>query len=77
VTVAFTTMDGSAEAGVDYTAFTQLTVAFLPGQTVQHVVVPILVDDLSEAQENFLAMLNNPTNAVILNGTAIGMILAN
>ncbi len=51
------------------------TFTFFPGQTEREIVVPVLVDRLSEGDESFFVNLSNVTNATILNGQATGTIL--
>src|SRR5262249_22160609 len=61
-TVWFTTSDGTALAGQDYTA-TRYIVTFNPGVSTQFVQVPILNDNLTDGTEDFTLTLYNPTNA--------------
>ncbi len=73
VTVDYTTVDGSAIAGLDYTTTTgQLT--FAPGDSVKTITVPILNDALPESTESFTARLSNATNAILSNPEAVGII---
>ena len=76
VTANYTTADGTATAGVDYTATTG-TLTFNPGQTSQTIVIPITGDRLDEIDETLTVTLNNPTNATIADGTGVGTILDN
>ena len=64
VSVDFATADGSAKAGLDYTA-TNGTLVFAAGVTNRTFTVPILNDGLVEATETFRVTLSNPTNAVL------------
>ncbi|MCB0037275.1 MAG: lamin tail domain-containing protein, partial [Anaerolineales bacterium] len=75
ITVAYTTADGDALAGEDYTAASgQLT--FTAGTLSQTITVTILGDELVEADETFLVQLSNATNgALISDGQALGTIL--
>ena len=73
-TVDYATMDGSAVAGVDYTA-TSGTPTFAPGQTSQTISVPILVDLRVQGDTTFYVNLSNPTNATLQNATGIGTII--
>lgn len=70
VTVELATSDGSAHAGVDYTAVSQ-ELTFSPGQTSQTVKVPILLDTTAEGTETFNIILSDPTNAAL--GTKLGV----
>ena len=54
--VAYATADGTATAGVDYTAATG-TLTFLPGQTEIIVAVPLAADDLDDTGETVLLNL--------------------
>jgi len=76
VTVAYTTANGSAAAGSDYTAVSA-TLTFLPGQLQQTILVPILPDTLAEANETFLVRLSSLTNATLLDGEALVTIVDN
>lgn len=69
VTVNWATVDGTALAGLDYSASSG-TLTFTPGATSQALTVPILGDLLDEADETFSVVLSSPTNATIANGTA-------
>jgi YD repeat-containing protein len=78
VTVNFTTANGTAIAGSDYTA-TSGTLTFAPGETSKTVSVAILDDSLYEGStaETFLLNLSSPTNATLGTSSAIGMIADN
>ena len=64
VSFSYATADGTATAGSDYTARSG-TLYFLPGETVQSVLVPILNDGVTEADESFTLTLSNPRGAGI------------
>jgi len=68
ITVQYSTANGTALAGSDYTA-TSGTLTFTPGVTSQTISIPILNDSVNEANETFTLKLTSPTNA-ILGGTA-------
>jgi len=72
VTVQFTTSNGTATAGSDYTA-QNITLTFNPNQTSQTFFVPILQDNLDENDETVNLTLSNPTNATL--GTLINAAL--
>ncbi|HKG81206.1 MAG TPA: Calx-beta domain-containing protein, partial [Pyrinomonadaceae bacterium] len=64
-----------AVAGVDYTAVPDTVLNFAAGEQFKTVSVTILADaNLAESNETFLLNLSNPTNAVIVDGEAIGTI---
>jgi hypothetical protein len=61
-TVNWTTVDGSATAGQDYTAGSGI-VTFAPGVTSQQIFVDILGDTTYEPDETFSVSLSGPANA--------------
>jgi len=69
VQVNYTTQNGSASAGADYTAVNG-TLTFNPGQTSRTVNVPILDDNTVEGDETVILALSSPTGAVIASGNA-------
>ncbi len=73
VTVQYTTADGSAIAGDDYTAATG-TLTFNPGTTCLTVPVTVNDDGVTEGAENFFVNLSSPTNATIADGEGEGTI---
>ncbi|MGD1939455.1 MAG: beta strand repeat-containing protein [Cyanophyceae cyanobacterium] len=63
--VSFATSNGTATAGADYTAVTQV-VAFAAGQTTQTVNVPVLTDTVSEpTAETVNLTLSNPAGGTL------------
>lgn len=56
VTVSYATADGTATAGIDYTA-TSGTVDFAPGQTQRDIVVPLSSDAVAEPNKTFTVTL--------------------
>ncbi len=74
VSVTFSTTDGTATAGSDYTAVNTV-VTFAPGVTTQTVNVPVLGDTTIEPDETFLVNLTNAANATIFDGVGQGAIL--
>ncbi|HSV16471.1 MAG TPA: Calx-beta domain-containing protein [Tepidisphaeraceae bacterium] len=62
VTMQYTTADGTATAGLDYTAVSG-TLTIPAGQTTGTILVPILGDLLVENDETFNVVLSLPTNA--------------
>jgi ELWxxDGT repeat protein len=59
-TLDYTTVDGTAKAGLDYTAV-QGTLFFPKGATLRSLTVPVLGDVLDEANESFTLALSNST----------------
>ena len=69
VTVNYSTSDGTAIAGQDYTAVSGGTVTFNPGETSKNASVTILDDSLAEGNETFSLTISNPVNAVLTTAT--------
>jgi hypothetical protein len=74
VSVSYATADGSAQAGSDYVAASG-SLTFAPGMTSQPVVVNVKGDTLREPNEHFFLQLSNATNAAIVYGRGIAIIL--
>ena len=76
ITLEYTTIDGSAENGIDYTRVSG-TISWLPTETgLRTIEIPIINDTLDEDQEQFAIDFSNPMNASINgNPTAFGNIL--
>ncbi len=64
VSLNYTTRDGSAQAGSDYTA-TSGVLSFAPGETVKTVTVALVNDAVSESSESFDLVLSNPVGALL------------
>ncbi|OWY24595.1 T9SS C-terminal target domain-containing protein [Sphingobacteriales bacterium UPWRP_1] len=76
ITVTYTTSNGTANAGSDYTA--TMAVATIPaGQTCVNVTIPIIDDNINEPTETFTVNLTNPTNATIADPQGVVTILDN
>ncbi|HEX8710071.1 MAG TPA: Calx-beta domain-containing protein, partial [Pyrinomonadaceae bacterium] len=73
VTVDFSTANGTAIAGADYTA-TSGTLTFAPGDTSKTITVTVNNDALDEANETYFVNLSNPSNGTILDGQGLGTI---
>ena len=73
VAVAYTTADGTATAGEDYTA-RKGELTFDPGETEKTVRVPVLDDAIDEGEETFTLRLTNASGARIADGEATGTI---
>ena len=73
--VTFTTSDGTATAGSDYTAITQV-LNFNAGETSQTVNVAVIGDTANEPNETFNVTLSAATNGLVLGDSAgVGTIL--
>lgn len=73
VTVDFTTRDGTALAGSDYTA-TSGTLTFAPGEVTKQITVLVTGDTAPEDTEVFFVDLSNATGAGIGDGEGLGRI---
>ena len=73
VTVDYTTADGTAAAGADYTG-TSGTLTFDPGETEKTVNVPVLDDAHDDDEETLTLTLSNASGARIRDGEATGTI---
>ena len=73
VTVDYSTSDGTAQAGSDYTA-ASATLTFNAGDTSQTVQVTVLTDSDDESQETLTLTLSNPSQATLDDGTGTGTI---
>ena len=76
ITVVYTTSNGTATAGSDYTA-TSGTLTFAPGQTSKTFTIPITDDVTVESSETINITLTDATNASILDGAGVVTILDN
>ncbi|MBY0324701.1 MAG: cellulase family glycosylhydrolase [Reyranella sp.] len=76
VTVSYSTANGTATAGSDYSALTG-TLTFAAGETTKTITVPITGDTAVEANETFTVNLANPSGATIADGAATGTIVNN
>ena len=74
VTVDYSTANGSATAGSDYSA-TSGTLTFLPGELSKVVSVSTNGDTTYEGNETLSLNLSNPSEAIILDGQGIGTIV--
>jgi hypothetical protein len=75
VSVRVSTANGSAIAGADYVALSNLLLSFPPGTTNQSVAVQVLGDTVTETNESFLVRLSSPSNATIARSQGLGTIL--
>ncbi|MCI0343888.1 MAG: hypothetical protein L0221_00400, partial [Chloroflexi bacterium] len=75
VSVTAQTLDGTAQAGSDYTSTGPTVLAFPAGGTfTQTLAVPVAGETLVELDESFSVELSNPVNAVITDGSGLGTI---
>ena len=64
VTVDYETVQGTAKAGEDFESQSG-TLVFAPGELIQVISVPIVIDDALEADESFTVVLSNPVNGYL------------
>mgnify|MGYP001814878045 CR=1 FL=1 len=78
VSVDYVTADGTAEAGVDYSA-TSGTAQFAPGEVRKFVTVNVLNNTSAPtaSSRNMKLVLSNPDNAALNTSSATGTIIAN
>jgi hypothetical protein len=76
VTLNYTTRDGSAEDGTDYTAANGV-LSFAPGETVKTVVIDIINDNLAESSESFDLALSDAVGLILADPDATALIAAN
>ena len=74
VGVNWATADGTATAGVDYTAAGG-SLTFAPGETSKTVDVTVIGDTVNEANETLRVNLSNPTLAGVVDGQGDGTIV--
>ncbi len=70
VTVEISTEDGTAIDGEDYEALNAETITFAPGETTKTVPIKIISDLISEEDENFIVILDNPQGIEVGEGQA-------
>jgi beta-glucanase (GH16 family) len=75
VTVTYSTNDGTAKAGEDYTAATNQTITFQPNETSKAITVNVVADDAKEGDDEFTVSLTGSTGAIIQQYTGKATIL--
>jgi hypothetical protein len=73
VTVSYTTSNGTATSGSDYTARTG-TLTYAVGQTTRQLIVTVTGDTTTESNETFNVTLSSPVGATLGTATAVGTI---
>ncbi|SFJ09152.1 Calx-beta domain-containing protein [Albimonas pacifica] len=74
VTVDWSTVDRTAQAGADYRAASG-TLSFAPGETVQTIRIRVFGDETPEDDERFLVRLSNPEGATLADRRGVVRIL--
>jgi len=76
-TVKFSTANGTAMAGSDYTAVSSKTLTFAAGVTTMRARVKVIGDNVHESTETYSVNLSAPTGATISDATGVGTIVDN
>ena len=76
VTVNYSTANGTATAGADYSALSG-TITFAAGETTKTITIPVTGDTAVETNETFTVTLASPAGATIADGAATGTIVNN
>jgi beta-glucanase (GH16 family) len=71
----YSTLEGSAKAGEDFTAVTNQTVTFQPGEKQKKIVIQVIGDDNKEGDDQFNVVISNVTNAYNIKGTGMATIM--
>jgi beta-glucanase (GH16 family) len=74
ITVTYSTQEGSAKAGEDYTTVTNQSVSFAPNETSKIVNISVVGDDSREGDDQFTVMLTGSTNSSIIQFSGIATI---
>jgi hypothetical protein len=74
ITVNYSTADGTAKAGTNYTGVVLGSVYFAPGETSKTVLIPTLDDGTVDPALTFTVNLSNATNATIAGSQGTGTI---
>lgn len=75
VTISYSTLEGTAKNGDDFTAVNNLSVTLQPNETEKAVTIAVVADDARESDETFTLMLTGAVNATIQQQTAEGTIV--
>ena len=65
VSVNYSTIDGSAKGGEDFTAVSNQTITFQPNEPTKKLLLTVVADDLKEADETFQVSFQNAVNATV------------
>ena len=70
VSVTYSTVDGTAKSGEDFTAASNQLITFQPNETEKKIIIPVVADDIREGDETFQVRVENPVNVIQLKVTA-------
>ncbi len=68
-TITWSTVEGTAKAGQDYTAVSNQTLTFQPNEKEKTITISVVADDLRESDEMFQVRIDNPSNVTLLRQT--------
>ncbi|MES1198251.1 MAG: family 16 glycosylhydrolase [Chitinophagaceae bacterium] len=71
ITVTYSTVEGTAKGGADFTVVTNQSVTFQPNEIEKKIIISIVADDLKEPDETFQIRVQNPSNVILLKETGI------
>ncbi len=74
VSVTYATSNGTATAGLDYTAAAPIVLTFAPGEVSKQISIPIIADTIDEDNETFNINLTNPVIIGLTNNKGVGTI---
>jgi beta-glucanase (GH16 family) len=74
VSVSYSTADGTARGGEDYTAISSQTIIFQPGEVSKTITVDVVGDTKRESAETFTLNLSGVVNGVIAKATGTASI---
>jgi beta-glucanase (GH16 family) len=63
ISANYSTADGTAKSGEDYTSVTNQTLTFQPNETSKQITIDVLTDDIEESDEQFTVTLSNAKKA--------------
>lgn len=69
ITLKYSTADGTAKAGEDYTAVTNETITIAPSEIEKTITINVVADDLREPDETFQVKLSDATNVTLMKAT--------
>ncbi len=70
VTVTYSTANGWARSGEDYTAAVNQTINFAVNETSKNIPIVVVADDMKEGDDDFTVTISSASNATIQKGTA-------
>lgn len=70
ISVAYNTVEGSAKAGVDFTAMVNQVLSFPPNETQKTITIPLVSDDIKEGDEEFGIAISSPVNVSLARNAA-------